>query len=171
MDRVIAIGDEATGVRVLRELYDEMKAAPVRVPLDALWKDLGIVRSDGEIHFDDAASLSAIRRKSPNRPPTGVTPAGAVFAPARANLPTKSSWKTSKHGDEQALYTLHRRHQALLRKIISRIIPNDSDVDELVQESLLEVWRHAANYDPSKGQAVGWSGHDGSPPRHRPRAA
>jgi RNA polymerase sigma-70 factor (ECF subfamily) len=61
-----------------------------------------------------------------------------------------------QRGDEQALDTLHRRHQALLRKIISRIISNDYDVDELVQECLLEVWRRAANYDPAKGQALGW---------------
>jgi RNA polymerase sigma-70 factor (ECF subfamily) len=61
-----------------------------------------------------------------------------------------------QRGEEQALDTLHRRHQTLLRKIISRIIPNDYDVDELVQECLLEVWRRAGNYDPSKGHALGW---------------
>jgi RNA polymerase sigma-70 factor (ECF subfamily) len=61
-----------------------------------------------------------------------------------------------QRGDESALDLLHRRHQALLRKIISRIVTNDYDVDELVQECLLEVWRRAANYDPLKGQALGW---------------
>ena len=30
------------------------------------------------------------------------------------------------------------------------------DVDELVQECLLEVWRHAANYEVGKGRALGW---------------
>src|SRR6202451_4717740 len=38
IDRVIATGDGATGVPVLRELYDEMKDQPVTVDLPALWK-------------------------------------------------------------------------------------------------------------------------------------
>ena len=59
-------------------------------------------------------------------------------------------------GDEQSLDLLHRRHHALLRTIISRVVSNDYDVDEIVQECLLEVWRRAASYDPAKGQALGW---------------
>lgn len=59
-------------------------------------------------------------------------------------------------GDEEALAFLHRRHHALLRTIISRMISNDYDVDELLHESLLEVWRHAGNYCAKKGQALGW---------------
>ncbi len=58
--------------------------------------------------------------------------------------------------DERSLELLERRHHALMRTIISRIISNDYDVDELVQECLLEVWRRAENYDPKKGQALGW---------------
>ena len=61
-----------------------------------------------------------------------------------------------QQGDEGALDVLHRRHHALLRTIFSRIISNDHDVDELVQECLLEVWRRAENYDPEKGKALGW---------------
>lgn len=62
IDRVIASGDGATGVSVLRELYDEMKATPVKVDLPALWKELGVVRQGKSVTFDDRAPLSAIRR-------------------------------------------------------------------------------------------------------------
>ena len=61
-----------------------------------------------------------------------------------------------QQGDEAALATLHARHRGLLRTIISRMISNDHDVDDLVQECLLEVWRHAANYRVEKGNALGW---------------
>ena len=61
-----------------------------------------------------------------------------------------------KAADEPSLGLLQRRHQALLRTVIGRIVSNDYDVDEIVQECLLEVWRRASSYDPAKGQALGW---------------
>jgi len=59
-------------------------------------------------------------------------------------------------GDEAALTSLHRRHHALIRTIIGRIIGNDHDVDDLEQECLLEIWRRAENYRVEKGYALGW---------------
>ena len=61
-----------------------------------------------------------------------------------------------QRGDEPCLDLLQRRHRALLRTIIGRIVSNDHDVDEVVQECLLEIWRRAESYDPAKGQALGW---------------
>lgn len=61
-----------------------------------------------------------------------------------------------QHGDEDALGRLHQRHHALIRTIISRMINNDHDVDDLVQECLLEVWRRAEGYRVEKGHALGW---------------
>lgn len=62
IDRVLSVGDRATGVPVLRKLYDEMKAKPVTIDLDALSHQLGIRRRGRIITFDDSAPLSAIRR-------------------------------------------------------------------------------------------------------------
>ncbi len=61
-----------------------------------------------------------------------------------------------QHGDETALALLQRRHRSLLRTIVGRMINNESDVDDLVQEILLSVWHHAASYDVRKGKALGW---------------
>jgi hypothetical protein len=62
IEKVFEIGDRATGVPVLRDLYDRMKATPVDVDLSRLWKRLG-VRLDGqEIAFDDDAPLASVRR-------------------------------------------------------------------------------------------------------------
>jgi hypothetical protein len=62
VDRVIAAGDGATGVPVLRELYDQMKASPHPVDLPALWRRLGVVKEGDTVRFDDAAPLAAVRR-------------------------------------------------------------------------------------------------------------
>ncbi len=61
LERVIAVGDRATGVPVLREIYDEMKAAPDPVDLPALWKQLGVERQGQTIRFHADAPLAAIR--------------------------------------------------------------------------------------------------------------
>ncbi len=62
IDRVIAVGDAATGVPVLRETYDRMKDTPAAVDLDALWRRLGVRRTAGKISFDPDAPLAAVRR-------------------------------------------------------------------------------------------------------------
>jgi len=61
LTRAMEIGDRATGVPVLRELYEKMKAAPAPVDLSALWKELGVGRSGGGIRFDNSAPLAPIR--------------------------------------------------------------------------------------------------------------
>jgi hypothetical protein len=62
IDRVISVGDHATSVPVLRELYEEMKAKPVTVDLPALWRQLGVVGTGRGMHFDDTAPLHEVRR-------------------------------------------------------------------------------------------------------------
>lgn len=59
-------------------------------------------------------------------------------------------------GEETALATLHRRHCPLLRTIINRVINNDTDTEDLLQEVFCEVWRQAAHYSREKGKALGW---------------
>ena len=62
LERAIAIGDKATGVPVLHDLYEQMKATPVTVDLDGLWRKLGVKQQNGHIVFDDSAPLAAVRR-------------------------------------------------------------------------------------------------------------
>jgi hypothetical protein len=39
-----------------------MKATPVTVDLDGLWKKLGVKQVNGQVVFDDNAPLAAVRR-------------------------------------------------------------------------------------------------------------
>jgi hypothetical protein len=59
--KVIEIGDQAVGVPVLRELYDEMGSKPVMVDLESLWRQLGIQRHGKAVIFDDSAPLAKVR--------------------------------------------------------------------------------------------------------------
>ena len=55
------MADQAVGVPVLRELYDEMASQPVTVELETLWQQLGIRRQGNTVTFDDRAPLASIR--------------------------------------------------------------------------------------------------------------
>src|SRR5688572_24474355 len=61
-----------------------------------------------------------------------------------------------KFQDQVALETLYHRHQKLIRTIVSRIVSNDADIDELVQEVFCELWNRAGHYSEEKGKALGW---------------
>ena len=58
---VLAVADAATGVTVLTDLYDDMRAAPYPADIDGLWRALGVSQQAGRIVYDDQAPLVAIR--------------------------------------------------------------------------------------------------------------
>ncbi len=60
--RAFKVGDDATGVPVLLELYDQMKDAPISIDLPALWRELGVEQRGREVIFDDRAPLAGVRR-------------------------------------------------------------------------------------------------------------
>jgi hypothetical protein len=61
IDDVLAIGDAATGTRVLEDLYLKIKAAPQTPDLDQLWTRLGVPDDPRSQPFDNRAPLAAIR--------------------------------------------------------------------------------------------------------------
>jgi hypothetical protein len=69
VERIFRVADKATGVTVLSELYEKMRAKPYAPDLDALWRDLGISVHDGQVTFDDRAPLAPIRRAITTAPP------------------------------------------------------------------------------------------------------
>ena len=62
IDRIMKIGDEATGTTVLQDLYAQMKDKPVSPDLDALWQQLGIRERGDSVEFVDDAPLAATRK-------------------------------------------------------------------------------------------------------------
>ncbi len=62
IERLLDVGDHATGTTVLRDLYRTMALAPGTVDLPGLWSRLGVRGSGGALVFDDAAPLAWVRR-------------------------------------------------------------------------------------------------------------
>jgi hypothetical protein len=62
VERVLDVGDAATGVPVLRETYARMARRPGPVDLEQLWSRLGVRLERGAVVYDDKAPLASIRR-------------------------------------------------------------------------------------------------------------
>ena len=58
--------------------------------------------------------------------------------------------------DDAALAVLYRRHTALLATIVARVLNQTSDVDDVIQEIFVEIWKQAGRFDAEKGKALGW---------------
>jgi hypothetical protein len=61
LEKALTIGDQATGVPVLQNLYNKMKDQPYSVDLPALWTQLGIERDGNAVKFLDTAPLAKTR--------------------------------------------------------------------------------------------------------------
>ena len=62
LDRVLEVGDKATGTTVLKDLYEELGPKPGNVDLDDLWRKLGVKYNAGVVTFDDSAPWAKIRQ-------------------------------------------------------------------------------------------------------------
>jgi hypothetical protein len=61
LPRVLKIGDEGTGTRVLEQMNDRWSDTPVSVDLTELWKELGVRAEGNTVTFDKDAPLASIR--------------------------------------------------------------------------------------------------------------
>ncbi len=83
LEKALRIGDEATGVPVLMELYEKMRASPAPVDLDALWSELGVERRDGHLVLKPDAPSSATRRAIAPEPETAREPTSSGDIPRK----------------------------------------------------------------------------------------
>jgi len=59
-------------------------------------------------------------------------------------------------GDEQAFHQLYDHSSTLLYTLAFRILGNEEDAEELLQDVYLEVWRKVARYDIGRGTPIAW---------------
>ena len=58
--------------------------------------------------------------------------------------------------DMDAAAELYDRHAPQVFALARRILRNDGDAEDLVQEVFSQAWRTAASYDHQRGSVVGW---------------
>src|SRR5438034_3529556 len=59
-------------------------------------------------------------------------------------------------GDPDALSQLYDRYNGILKALILRVIHNEAEADDLLQEIFMEIWNQAKNFSAQKGKPLGW---------------
>jgi RNA polymerase sigma-70 factor (ECF subfamily) len=62
----------------------------------------------------------------------------------------------AKDRSQDALETLYDRYRPVLRSVIHRVLYADSDVDDVLQQVLIQIWHQAEMYSPEKGHLLSW---------------
>ncbi len=103
---------------------------------------------------------SSVTARFPSLP---VSPKQVVITAAAAVLPaspTESNDETLLanvcSSDQDALALLFRRYARLVRYVGKKILRDDGEADDLVQEVFLYIYRKSTLFDKSKGSARSW---------------
>jgi RNA polymerase sigma-70 factor (ECF subfamily) len=69
--------------------------------------------------------------------------------------------------DETLMQAITNRHQTALRElynrygkphkaVVTRVVHEEAEADDVLQEIFLQVWKEAGNYSPKAGRPLGW---------------
>jgi RNA polymerase sigma-70 factor, ECF subfamily len=61
-----------------------------------------------------------------------------------------------QRGDPDALSELYDRYNGIIKALILRVIHNEAEADDLLQEIFMEIWNQARNFSAQKGKPLGW---------------
>lgn len=59
-------------------------------------------------------------------------------------------------GDESAFAELYDSYSAMLYGIITRIVSDQEDAANLLQDCFIKIWRNIESFDPTKGRFATW---------------
>lgn len=114
-------------------------------------------------YFPDALARSAEVREAaceipeiPVRIPVEVTEEPAGTGAQFSEVSDEQLLTQLRDGEKEALAHLFRRHARAVRNVSYRILRDEAEADDLVQEVFLFIFRKAALYDAGKGRAVNW---------------
>ena len=55
-----------------------------------------------------------------------------------------------------SLALLYARYASVLKGVVMRVVHDEAEAEDLLQEIFLQVWGRADNYSPEKGKPLGW---------------
>jgi len=91
-----------------------------------------------------------------------------MLATGETNTPQRHRFGAGGEADEglmekitrrqqSALSELYSRYAHILRGMIGKVVHEESEADDVLQASFLQIWREAATYSPDAGRPLGWA--------------
>ena len=90
-------------------------------------------------------------RRDPPRPAAEVTPASPSGGDPLAGLLGRVAG-----GDEPAFAELYRRVAPAVFGLVTKVVRDPAQAEEVTQEVFVELWRTAPRFDPARGAARSW---------------
>ncbi len=59
-------------------------------------------------------------------------------------------------GDQQAIATLYQQRGTLLYSLVLRMLGDEMEAQEVMQDTFLQIWRRARLYDPARSAPLTW---------------
>jgi RNA polymerase sigma-70 factor (ECF subfamily) len=66
------------------------------------------------------------------------------------------SMQRMQDGDQSALAELYDRHSPLMYGVALRILRNETDAEDVLQEAWVQAWRRRSSWDGKRGSAASW---------------
>jgi RNA polymerase sigma-70 factor (ECF subfamily) len=95
-------------------------------------------------------ALTWTRREAPRRP------AEVPVARPAGDDPLERLLALVARGDEQAFAEVYERVAAAVFGLVSRVVRDPAQSEEVTQEVFVELWRSASRFDPARGTARSW---------------
>jgi RNA polymerase sigma-70 factor, ECF subfamily len=81
----------------------------------------------------------------------------SVIPPLEPGAPTDLDlMQAIQAEDPDALAQLYDRYNGILKALILRVVHNEAEADDLLQEIFMEIWNQAKNFSAQKGKPLGW---------------
>lgn len=88
---------------------------------------------------------------------SNTLPSLAVCASSDVLQPTDEALMSAiQDRDADALQILVQRYRRLLKSAIMRTVNDDAAAEDVLQECLLDLWRHTDHYSSTKGKPLAW---------------
>ncbi|GAA1943944.1 sigma-70 family RNA polymerase sigma factor [Amycolatopsis minnesotensis] len=88
--------------------------------------------------------------------PRAIRAVGTPPQPVEGPTPEELLVEVAK-GDERAFEQLYDRLSGPIFGLVRRILRDPAQSEEVAQEVLVELWRTATRYSPSRGSAMNWA--------------